>query len=87
MDANMADNTRRNIRKCLRKPRRPNSPYRFETETLKRPGRWRHVSDEESNVYAPRNMSIEALIVVGVIVAVVDAGHGGGHRGHLQECY
>ena len=32
VDTNTADNMSRNIRKCLRKPRWPNSPYRFETE-------------------------------------------------------
>ena len=36
-----------------------NSPIGLETETAKRPGRWKHVSDERNNVYVPRNAPIE----------------------------
>ena len=60
-DTKMAEKTGRNIRRWQRRPRRPNSPYRLETETLKRPARWRHVSNKERNGCAPRNAPIEAL--------------------------
>ena len=50
-----------NVRTCQVGPRRQNSPYRLEIETLKHPRQHNHVSIDGNNIHAPHNTPIEAL--------------------------
>ena len=56
-----AENVNRKVKMCQVRPRRPNSPYRVEIETAKRPERWKHVRNEGNVGYAPKNTPIESL--------------------------
>ena len=60
-DTKPAKNASRNVKTHQRRSRRPNSPCRIEIETAKRPERWKHISDNGNDGYAPQNTPIESL--------------------------
>ena len=59
-NAKTAETASRNISIHQKRSMTQNSLIGLETETAKRPGRWKQVSGERNNVYVPRNAPIEA---------------------------
>ena len=57
-DAKTAETTSRNV-STRQRSMTQDSPIGLETETAKRSRRYNHVSDEENNVYVPRNVPIK----------------------------
>ena len=60
MNVKTATSARKNVKIRQLKLKTRNLPPRLETETVKRPGQWNHVSDNKNDISIPRNAPIEA---------------------------
>ena len=59
-DTKMVKIAYKNVSTCQRRPRRPNSPLKVETETPKCPKQWKH-DRKKNDAYTPHNVPVEAL--------------------------
>ena len=60
MNLKTATSARKNVKIHQLKLKTRNLPPRLETETVKRPGRWNHISDNKNDISISRNAPIEA---------------------------